>query len=151
MAQLPGESQQAYQQRQDAAFAAETSEERRLTQTALLADSRSVFVGVVTQTQPIDVGGVKGHQVTVRPLQSIKGDLPAQPAVVRDVVFTDCGMGGGGSATSAAPGDYVIVFAGLSPNDMRGTNVGIVAKEAQLPDLIGALAHYALVSRQAPH
>lgn len=145
MAKLPGESQQAFEERGRALSAAENYETQRLTQTNLLAEARTVFVGVVTATRWIPVDAVKGHEITVRPLEAIKGDLPGQPLTVRDTVFTDCGIAGGGSATSAEPGDYVIIFAELPTAPLRGDNVGILAKEAVLPDLYGALAHYALV------
>jgi hypothetical protein len=148
IARLPGESQQAYQDRQNAAFAAEEFENRRLAQTAMLDEANAVFVGVVSASHEIDVGSVKGHEISVEPVQSIKGDLPKQPVTVSDTVFTDCGISGGGSATSAKPADYVIVFAGLPTNALQGPNVGILAKEAQLPELIGALSHYALTKRK---
>jgi hypothetical protein len=144
--QLPGESPKAYHDRVEAAFAAELFEERRLMQSNLLAQSTATFIGVVADSREIAVGEVKGHEVSVRPVYAIKGDLPNQSVTLRDTVFTDCGMSGGGSATSSSPGDYVIVFTGLPEGPLRGANVGIVAKESQLPELRNALAHYALVS-----
>ena len=146
--QLPGESIQAYHERVDAAFAAELFEQRRVVQSNLLAQANAVFIGVVADSREIDVSAVKGHEVSVRPVYAIKGDLPKQPVTLRDTVFTDCGMSGGGSATSAQAGDYVIVFAGVPTSAFQGTNVGILAKESGLSELRGALAHYGLVSSQ---
>lgn len=146
--QLPGESAQAYHERIDAAFAAELFEERRSMQSNLLSQSSATFIGVVADSREIPVGAVKGHEVAVRPVYGIKGDLPKSATTLRDTVFTTCGMSGGGSATSAQPGDYVIVFAGIPTSPLQGANVGIVAREAELQDLRGALAHYALVSSQ---
>lgn len=143
---LPGESPKAFRERDEARLLAETTEQRRLVQSNLLEQSKAAFVGVVTQSHDFPIDRVKGHEVTVRPLQAIKGALPDQPVILRDSTFTDCGMAGGGSATSAQPGDYVIVFAGLAPNQLQGPNLGIMAKESQLPELLGALAHYGLVS-----
>jgi hypothetical protein len=146
MAKLPGEGDQAFQERAKAAYDAETAESRRVVQLNLLQKSKATFVAVVSDSKEIPVDAVKGHEVTVRPVQAIKGDLATQPLIIRDTVFTDCGIGGGGSVTGAKPGDYVIVFAGLPKGEFEQENYGILAKEAQLPNLIGGLAHYAIAS-----
>ena len=145
MVKLPGESQHAFEERSRAVYAAQNYETQRLVQSELLNQSKAVIVGVVTASRLIPVDSVKGGEITVRPLEAIKGNLPGQPLTVRDTVFTDCGVGGGGSATNAEPGDYVIVFAGLPTDPPRGENWAILAKEAVLPDLYNAVAHYALV------
>ena len=146
MVKLPGESQHAFQERSRAVYAAQNYETQRLVQSELLNQSKAVIVGVVTASRLIPVDAMKGHEITVRPLEAVKGDLPPQPVIVRDTVWSDCGMSGGGPATSAEPGDYVIVFGGLPAETPRGENWAILAKEAVLADLYNAVAHYALVN-----
>ena len=118
----------------------------------MLDQAKAVFVGTVSQSRQIPipwVKGVNGHEVAVRPLQAIKAALPSQLVTVRDIAFTDCAtMTGGGSATTANQGDYVIVFAGLPTNAFQGANVGILAKEAQLPELLAALSKFGLSNRK---
>lgn len=148
LAQLPGESPDAYRDRERAAIDADLFESRHAVQSSLLGQSSATFLGIVTDSRDISVGPVTGHDLTVRPLQAIKGDLPAAPVQIRDKVFTDCGFGGGGSGTSAKPGEYVIVFAGLPPSDLQNATIGILAKEAVLPDLRAAAAIYARDNRR---
>ena len=140
IAPLPHESQQAFHERQKASLAAIEYDSRRSAQIGFLDQSTAVFIGTIATSRDISVDVAKGHEVAIRPLSPIKGSLPDQSVRLRDTVFTGCGLSGGGSATSAQPGDYVIVF--------EPQNVGIEAKDAVLPDLLTALAIYARDSTQ---
>jgi hypothetical protein len=146
---FPDETDKAYQERVDASVSAQNDEERRSYQIRLLEEAKAVFIGVASDSREIDLGGgSSGHEVTIRAAGALKGALPDQPAVLRDVLSTDCGYVGGGSATFAKAGDYVIVFQGIDDGLQGGTgNVGIFASEARAPDLLKALVDFANRSR----
>jgi hypothetical protein len=146
---FPDETDKAYQERVDASVSAQNDEERRSYQIRLLEQAKAVFIGVASDSREIDLGGGStGHEVTIRAAGALKGALPDQPILLRDVLSTDCGYVGGGSATFAKAGDYVIVFQGIDDGMQGGTgNVGIFASEARTPDLLKALVDFANRSR----
>ena len=139
--QLPGETDKAYQDRSSEMLGAQTYEGRRSSQIAYGEHAKATFLGVVTDSHEIDLdGGTKGHEVTVRPVRAIKGELPSSPAILRDGYITECGNVGGGTATGAAAGDYVIVFQGVDTGWTPSTgNYGILASEARDPFLVKSL------------
>ncbi|QDP20223.1 hypothetical protein [Sphingomonas xanthus] len=109
---LPDESPEAFKVRSTALLDALSDEERRSYQAALYDRSDRIFLGVVANSEAIDAAGTPGHRVTVRPIASLKGGHPTEPLVLADRYLTSCGKAGGGSATSARTGDYVLVLEG---------------------------------------
>src|ERR1700745_1207746 len=87
IAPLPGESPEAFQERTRAALAADAFEEQRSMQSALLDKGAAAFIGVVNESREIDIDRVKGHEVAVRAVSAIKGELPKQPMLLRDTTL----------------------------------------------------------------
>jgi hypothetical protein len=138
---LPGEPDKAYEERSSANIGAQTAEGQRAYQVQLGEQAERIFIGTVQASREIDLAdGSKGHEVDVRPVRALKGVLPKKAATLRDGAVTECGNLGGGSATGAAPGDYVIVFEGVDTGFVPNTGkVGIFVSEARDPLLIKSL------------
>ena len=142
---LPGESKQAFNERQQSNLIARSDEEQRAYQIDLEEQAKTSFIGVVTGLRYIQLGSdIVGREVTVRPMRAVKGLLPPKPVALRDATSTTCGLSGGGSATSGIVGEYVIVFEGLEDRFYSGGTgkLGVLAKEARAPELLRALRSF---------
>jgi len=143
MPRLPNESDQAYDARNGELTSVEDAEGRRFHQVSLYEQAKAVFIGVVTDSKEITLADSgSGHEVTVRPAFPIKGELPEQPAIIRDKMNSDCGYLGGGSATSAVVGTYVLLFQGVPEYEGVTGNVGFFAGEARVPEIIKAFRSF---------
>jgi hypothetical protein len=148
---LPAETATLFQARSINYHQALNDEERRAFQIGLSERSQSYFLGVVTASQALDLqDGVKGRMVSVRPLKNLRGALPDTRFTLRDRGLTSCGLFGGGSATRAVAGEYVIVFRAVAFSGLQGTaDYGLRAQDARAPYLLAALNEFALEQRDS--
>jgi hypothetical protein len=148
---LPAEAEALFQARTKTYFQAIGDEERRTFQIGLGQRAKSYFLGVVTASQGVDLGrGTAGRMVSVRPLKALRGALPEAPFTLRDTAMTSCGPVGGGPATTALLGEYVVVFRDVSLGGGVGIeDFGLRAQDARAPFLLGALNDFAREQRDS--
>ncbi len=143
MPRLPKESDEAFEARNKELTSAEDAEGARSAQMTLFAEANSVSIGVVKDSKEITLADLStGYEATVGPLFPIKGDMPRQAVTIRDNMHTDCGNFGGGSATSAAVGSYVLLFQGVPDYKAATGSVGYYPGEARVPEIIKAFRHF---------
>lgn len=149
---LPNETDDAYQLRREATSKAQADEDRRRFQTHLFDQADRIELAIVRQSTPIpfaEAGGQLGAKIVVEPVTPLKGDSSTASISLADTIVTTCGIGGSGTATSARPGDYVIVFHNISFRD-DPRPFGITIVEAREPRILSALTDAALLLRDGP-
>ena len=149
---LPSESDDAYEKRREAWVKAQADENRRRYQTYLFDQADRIELAIVRKSTPIpfaEAGGALGARIEVEPVTPLKGDDSQASIVLSDTNVTTCGISGAGSATTARPGDYVIVFHNISFRD-EPRPYGITVDEAREPRLLSALTDAAVLLRDGP-
>lgn len=149
---LPNETDDAYQRRSEATSKAQADEDRRRYQTYLFDQADRIELAMVRTSTPIpfaEAGGALGAKVEVEPVTPLKGVGSKGSIALSDTKVTTCGIGGSGTATSAQPGDYVIVFHNISFRD-DPRPFGIKLVEAREPRILSALTDAALLLRDGP-
>ncbi len=148
---LPHESQPLYDARLKSTASAQGDEERRNFQIALRTQSAGSFIGIVERRTAIRMEAkLPGFAVVVRPLKTLSGAAPTSAIELRDQRLTSCGVEGGGTATRAVVGEYVIVFRDMSfGGQPPRQNYGLRAQELRDTTLIDALTTFALAAAKA--
>lgn len=149
---LPSETDDAYEKRREASVKAQADEDRRRYQTNLFDQADRIDLAIVRKSTPIpfaEAGGALGAKIEVEPVTPLKGDGSKGAIALSDTNVSTCGIGGAGSATTARPGDYVIVFHNISFRD-ESRPFGINIDEAREPRLLSALADAAVLLRDGP-
>lgn len=147
---LSGESEAAFLARSQAFAAAEMDEDRRAVQVRLYDQASRVSLARVTaSTQLPDVlsdGLSPGFRVEVQPVAVFKGPaLDGRPFALQDAGMSTCGRYGGGSATAAKPGSYILLFENANPQGPTG-HQGLLLAELREPRV---LERFSAVVRQA--
>jgi hypothetical protein len=150
---LSGESDEEYKRRGAAFARAEDDEMRRALQSALF--DRATRVSLAQVTSATTVPGVLSdglspiRRVEAVPLALFKGTaLNGRPIAVQDKTMTTCGPAGGGTATMAKPGDYVLLFEGAKPDGPTGHH-GILLEELREPRILARFSEVVQGARRA--
>lgn len=138
--QLSGEAEAAFRARSQAFSQAERDEDRRAAQTRLYDTASRVSLARVLTSERLPgvlSGGIsQGSRVEVQPMAYFKGSASKPGRVVlQDAGMTTCGPYGGGTATSAAPGSYVLLFEDVSPEGPTG-HFGLLLTELREPRVL---------------
>lgn len=105
-------------------------------------EASNVYLARIVHSKKINISGLKlGRQVTLRPVQAIKGILPGRQIKIEDRVLTSCGVVGAGPATSGHVGQMAIVFDGVRNEDAAhgSQRYAFLADRAHEPRLLTAL------------
>jgi hypothetical protein len=138
---LRDETEAQYQVRATATLHSYLKESARKIEAGYFVEAANVYFAKIVKSEEINVDGTPfARKVTARPLEKIKGSVPAGPLVLRDRELTSCGLDGDGPATAGGVSHIVIVFDGVRNTGMhyRSRTYAVLAAEAQHPDLIRA-------------
>lgn len=137
--QLSGESRQAYADRSKAFVEALSNEDQRARQVRLYGAASRVSLARVINSTPLPGtldDGQPRRRVDVQPVAAFKGPAPSGRAIrLEDAGMTTCGRYGGGSATAAKPGDYVLLFEGVDTGGLS-RNLGLLLNELREPRIL---------------
>ena len=147
---LSGESEAAFLARGQAFAAAERDEDRRAFQVRLFDKASRVSLARVTASTKLpgvlSDGLSPGFRVEVQPVALFKGPaLNGRPVALQDAGMSTCGRYGGGTATAAAPGSYILLFEDANPQGPTGHH-GIFLHEVLEPRV---LERFSAVVQQA--
>lgn len=113
-------------------------ENARKTEAAYFDQAKNVYFARIIRSEEISVDGSPfARQVTLRPLQAIRGSLPPKAFKLRDRELTSCGLGGDGPATWGSVSHIAIVFDDVRNVGMnyRSRTYAVLASETQHPEL----------------
>jgi hypothetical protein len=137
--QLRGEPDRDFVARASAFNEARRDEDGRRQQVGWFDAATTVSLARITSAhrlpQVLSDGLSLTRRVEAVPLATFKGDiLPGRTVAMQDVVATTCGIFGGGTATAAQPGDYVVTFENVQPD---GTgHVGLLLRDLREPRIL---------------
>ena len=146
--QLPGESDEAYKIRTQAVYRALGDEGRRRFQVTLYDKSNRIRLAMVEHSSAVDAMGSPGRQVVVEPVATFKGEEQPIPVTLTDLYWTSCGMAGGGPATAAQRGEFIILFEGDLFEGRATDRYGIKMEDLREPRLLEAVNAFALAARE---
>ena len=146
---LSDESEGDYLERRNAFNQAVLYGERRAAQERLYDQASRVSLARVIKSDRLLLmlaDGSPARRIGVQPVAVFKGTpVKGETAILEDAGMTSCGRYGGGNATVAEPGDYVVLFEDANPSGPTG-HYGLLLTELVDPRI---LSRFNAVVREA--
>lgn len=141
---LPGETAEANKERNDRLWESLSIIRAYEVQKAVLKEATRVYLSRVLQREELSPDAPL-FAIQVEPVHAIKGKAPAQVRRLSDVGYNSCERWGGGEATNAVVGEWVIVFEGLPKKEHNPQGVySIFARDALIWDLVEEVEKFSL-------
>ena len=141
---LPGETTEANKARNDRLYKSLSIIRDHEIQNAAFKGATRIYLARVLKRE---VGTLEAplFVIQVEPAHDIKGKAPARGRKLSDVGYDSCERWGGGEATNALVGDWVIVFEGLPKKKRNPHGVySILASDVLILDLVEQVEKFSL-------
>lgn len=141
---LPGETKEANRERNDRLWESLSVIRDYEVQKTALKEATRVYLARVLQREALSPQAPL-FAVEVERVHDIKGRASAQRRRLSDVAYNNCERWGGGEATNAFAGDWVIVFEGLPKTERNPNGVySVFARDALIWDLVEEIEEFSL-------
>jgi hypothetical protein len=141
---LPGEPAEANRARNDRLYESLSVIGHYEAQKDAFKKAARIYLARVLQRESLSPG-TPLFSIRVEPVHEIKGKAPPPGARLSDVGYNSCGRWGGGEATNALAGEWVIVFEGLPKGERNPQGVySIRADDALISGLLEQVEKFSL-------